>query len=123
MKFKQLILLFLFALPAFALSVEPRLEDEKMEERARNLFLEVRCLVCNGQVIENSDSEFSFQMRALIRQKILEGKSDDEIKDELSKKFGSDILTSSKTIIPYVIGIIVLLAAVVIFFINKGNQY
>lgn len=112
MKFKPLILLFFFAIPAFALSVEQRLEDEKMEERARNLFLEVRCLVCNGQVIENSDSEFSFQMRALIREKIREGKSDEEIKEELSAKFGSDILTSSnKTIIPYMIGIIVLLVA------------
>jgi cytochrome c-type biogenesis protein CcmH len=53
----------------------------------------VRCLVCGGQVIENSDSEFSFEMRKLIRAKIAEKKSDAEIKSELIAKFGSDILT------------------------------
>lgn len=57
------------------------------------LFLEVRCLVCNGQVIENSDSEFSFQMRKNIRQKITEGKTDEEIRSELVAEFGDDILT------------------------------
>ncbi len=57
------------------------------------LFLEVRCLVCNGQVIENSDSEFSYQMRKNIRQKIATGKTDDEIRAELTQEFGENILT------------------------------
>ena len=57
------------------------------------MFLEVRCLICNGQVIENSDTEFSFEMRKNIRQKILSGKSDEEIRAELVQEFGENILT------------------------------
>jgi len=77
----------------FALSPETKLVDEAQEQRAMNLFLQVRCLVCNGQVIENSDTEFSFEMRKLIREKIAKGESDEEIKTELVKEFGENILT------------------------------
>ena len=87
---------FLFSLNSFALSPEPHLENEAQEQRAMKLFLEVRCLVCHGQVIENSATEFAFEMRKLIRQKISDGKSDDEIRTELIKEFGSDILVYSE---------------------------
>jgi cytochrome c-type biogenesis protein CcmH len=84
--------LFLFS-NSHALSPETKLVDEAQEQRAMQLFLEVRCLVCNGQVIENSDTEFSFQMRKLIREKISKGESDEKIKSDLMKEFGEDILT------------------------------
>ncbi len=91
---KNLAVFFLlFSLSAHAFSPEERLTDEALEQRAMNLFLQVRCVVCGGQVIENSNSEFSFGMRKLIRQKIANQKSDVEIKAELVEKFGADILT------------------------------
>jgi len=93
---KIFLIIFLFlSTKTYALSPEVRLENENLETRAMALFLEVKCLTCNGQVIENSESEFAFQMRDLIRQKIREGKSDNEIKNELSAEFGENILTSS----------------------------
>ena len=85
----------LFSLSAFALSPEARLPDESQEQRAMQLFLEVRCLICGGQVIENSNTEFSYEMRKLIRQKISSGLTNEEIKTELVKEFGEDILTSA----------------------------
>ena len=85
----------LFSLSALALSPEPRLPDEAQEQRAMQLFLEVRCLICGGQVIENSNTEFSYEMRKLIRQKISSGLTNEEIKTELVKEFGEDILTSA----------------------------
>src|SRR3989338_3835817 len=87
-----------FCFSTYALSPEKRLDDEVQEQRAMNLFLQVRCLVCNGQVIENSDTEFAFQMRKIIREKIVTGKSDEEIKEELIRKFGKDILINSSLI-------------------------
>ena len=78
---------------SLALSPETHLAVEADEQRANKLFLQVRCLVCGGQVIENSDSEFSFEMRKFIRQKISQGKSNEQIKSELINKFGADILT------------------------------
>jgi cytochrome c-type biogenesis protein CcmH len=95
-KFGFLLAMFFllsFSFDSGALSPEIHLENEVDEQRANKLFLQVRCLVCGGQVIENSDSEFSFEMRKLIRAKIAEKKSDAEIKSELIAKFGSDILT------------------------------
>jgi cytochrome c-type biogenesis protein CcmH len=89
----QLLVFFLFSFSTFAFSPEVRLADEAQETRAMNLFLQVRCLVCGGQVIENSNTEFSFEMRKLIRQKISEGASNEKIKTDLVQKFGGDILT------------------------------
>jgi cytochrome c-type biogenesis protein CcmH len=89
-----------------------RLEDAAMEARARQLFLEVRCVVCGGQVIENSDSNFSFEMRQLIREKILAKKSDAEIKEELVKEYGSNILVSQS--ISGHFGILLLLLFVIV---------
>jgi cytochrome c-type biogenesis protein CcmH len=91
--FRLMALILIFSSSALALSPEEKLKDETLENRAMELFLEVRCLVCNGQVIENSDSEFSHQMRENIRQKILTGKSNDEIRTDLIEEFGEDILT------------------------------
>ncbi len=78
-----------------ALNPEERLKNEKQEERAMKLFLEVRCLVCDGQVIENSNTEFSYQMRKLIRKKISQGQSNEEIKNYLTNEFGENILTTA----------------------------
>lgn len=90
-----LILFSSLTFNSFALAPENRLADDVQEQRAMKLFLEVRCLVCSGQVIENSNTEFSFEMRKLIREKIESGKSDQEIKSDLVKEFGQDILTYS----------------------------
>ena len=88
------IIFILASLNAKAFSPEDKLQDPKLEKRAQTLFLEVRCLVCNGQVIENSSTAFSYDMRKLIRQKISNGQTNEEIKSELVEEFGDDILTS-----------------------------
>lgn len=89
-------ILFFFSFNCLALNPESHLPDDIQEERAMKLFLEVRCLVCNGQVVENSNTAFAFEMRKLIRQKISEGKSDASIKHDLIKEFGADILVYSE---------------------------
>lgn len=88
------IFLIILCFNSYAFAPEERLSDELQEQRARNLFLEVRCLVCEGQVIESSDTAFSFEMRKLIRNKISAGKNDKKIRKELIDEFGEDILIS-----------------------------
>lgn len=90
--YKTLFLLFLFTQNSLALSTENRLTDPALEARAMNLFLIVKCMVCNGQVIENSDTKFAHDLRQYIRQKITDGLSDEEIKSNLIEKFGDEIL-------------------------------
>ena len=90
-------IIFLFFLlitkQSFALTPETHL-PEPQEQRARELFLQIKCPVCAGQVIESSNTEISFELRKLVREKIVQGKSDEEIKTYLVAEYGEDILNS-----------------------------
>lgn len=90
-----IILLNLLSSTSHALSPEPRLKNPEQEKRARQLFLEIRCLVCSGQVIESSNNEFAASMREFVRNEIKSGKSNAEIKDNLISKYGPDIIISN----------------------------
>ncbi len=118
--FKIVISLILVSFAANALAPEKHLADEKQEQRAVKLFLEVRCLVCGGQVIENSNTEFSFAMRQLIRQKISENKSNKEIKTELIKEFGEDILIEPSLKGSFLLWSLPIIFAIAIVFILKS---
>lgn len=99
-----------------ALNPEARLSNPQDENRAMNLFLQVRCLVCNGQVIENSDSKFAFDVRSLIREQISQGKTDDDIKENLVATFGEDILNQPKNSSILLLALISLGLSGIIFF-------
>ena len=91
------ILLLSFVLllsPLNVFSIEPDeiLSDSKLENRARNLSKGIRCLVCQNQSIDDSDSELAKDLRKIIRIKIVEGKKDKEINDFLVEKYGNFIL-------------------------------
>ena len=78
------ILIFAYTLLCFPVWAE--------EPRAINIFKEVRCLVCQGQTIHESNAEMAEDLKILIREKISEGKSDKEIKGFLVEKYGDWIL-------------------------------
>lgn len=86
-----LLIYFTFTGISLALSPEAHLPDV-LEERARNIFLQVRCPICDGQVIESSDTEVASGLRSLVRQQISAGKSDKEIISYLTKTYGDDII-------------------------------
>ncbi len=122
-KFYSVIACVLICSNCFALSPEQRLQDQSLEERAMKMFLEVRCLTCEGQVIENSDSEFSYEMRQLIRKEISNGKNDQEIRKILINQFGPDILLESKYNRNLVLWILPFIFAILTgFFLWKKNK-
>ena len=87
--------LFIFFLITNALAFVPeKYLPEKQEARARELFLQIKCPICEGQVIESSETEISAQLRALIRQQISDGRSDEQINSYLVDNYGKDILNS-----------------------------
>src|SRR5262245_45414218 len=71
--------------------VQP-LADPALEERAKALQRELRCVVCQGQSIDESNAPLSADMRRLIREQIQEGKSDDEIKAFFVARYGTFVL-------------------------------
>ena len=129
MKKILLISFFLLLSPLNAFSIEPDeiLSDSKLENRARNLSKGIRCLVCQNQSIDDSDSELAKDLRKIIRIKIVEGKEDKEINDFLVEKYGNFILMKppfySETFLlwssPF---IIVFIGFIIIFFSLKKTR-
>lgn len=62
------------------------------EDRARNLFLELRCVVCQNQSIGDSDADVAKDLRIIVREQITEGKSNEQIKEFLVARYGEFIL-------------------------------
>lgn len=87
-----LLLGFAFSSPSSAISPEEQLTDPVLEERARGLSKQLRCLVCQNQSIDDSDAELAKDLRIEVRNLIVEGKSDDLILADLRLRYGDYIL-------------------------------
>ena len=85
--------------PAWAAGAQPEestfvppLADPILEARAKALQKELRCLVCQGQSIDESNAALATDLRRLIRQKIEGGESDNDIKNFLVARYGAFVL-------------------------------
>ncbi len=93
---KRLILpVLLMAAPALADSrmeaaplANVQLEDPAQERAAKALMEKIRCLVCQGQSIADSDAEMAGDMRSLIRERIQKGEKPDDIRKWLIQRYG-----------------------------------
>ena len=76
------------------MAVQPneRLADPLLEERARILSQNIRCLVCQNQSIDDSNATLAKDLRALVREKLTAGATNDEIFDFLVDRYGDFIL-------------------------------
>ena len=84
--------LALFAAAAHAAPAPEALADPLQEARARALQKELRCLVCQGESLDESDASLAVDLRHLIRERIKAGQSDKEIVDFLVSRYGDFIL-------------------------------
>lgn len=85
----------IFAAPALADSLLPparyanvQLPDPRQERQAKALMETIRCLVCQGQSIADSNAEMAGDMRSLIRERIQAGESPDSIRAWLVSRYG-----------------------------------
>ena len=65
------------------------LSDPSKEAEATELMTELRCLVCQGQSIHDSDAEMAGDMRHLVRTRIAAGESPDQVRAFLVDRYGS----------------------------------
>jgi len=89
------LLLLLLASPALADSrmgaaplANVQLTDARQEQQARALMETIRCLVCQGQSIADSDAEMAGDMRSLIRERIQKGERSEAIRTWLIQRYG-----------------------------------
>ena len=110
-------------------TVEPDeiLKNQKQELRARKISKNIRCLVCQNQSIDESNAPLAKDLRILIRNKIENGKKDEEIYKFLTDRYGDFILLDpplkSSTIALWFLPIIFFAAGIyIIFFHNKKSN-
>jgi cytochrome c-type biogenesis protein CcmH len=94
-RWRAALLLACLSAPALADSSQPaaayadtQLRDPAKEAEARGLMATLRCLVCQGQSIADSDAEMAGDMRALVRRRIAAGESADTVRASLIASYG-----------------------------------
>ena len=121
-----IFLLFFFSnqLSAFANSLNNEID---VNNRIREISQNVRCLVCQNQSIDESNSELAKDLKILIKEKLILGDSDEEIYGFLKERYGDYILLKPplnlNTVILWFLPFIVLiLGSIMIFKIIKSNK-
>ena len=121
-----IFLLFFFSnqLSAFAKSLNNEID---VNNRIREISQNVRCLVCQNQSIDESNSELAKDLKILIKEKLILGDSDEEIYGFLKERYGDFILLKPplnlNTVILWFLPFIVLMfGSILIFKIIKSNK-
>ena len=109
-------------------SVEPDefLQNPKKELRARNISKNVRCLVCQNQSIDESSAPLAKDLRILIRKKIKQGNSDEEIYSFLTERYGDFILLNPpfkiSTLLLWVLPFVFLAIGIFVIFLHNNKS-
>ena len=82
----------LFPLAAGAVQPDEVLSDPVLEQRARSISGNLRCLVCQNQSIDDSDAELARDLRLLVRERLQEGDTDTEVYDFVVARYGEFVL-------------------------------
>lgn len=68
------------------------LDDPALEERARDISANLRCLVCQNQSIDDFDAELARDLRVIVRERLVAGDSNTEIFDFVVDRYGEFVL-------------------------------
>lgn len=86
------MILLLVASPLWAVQPDEILPDPAMEARARDISAGLRCLVCRNESIDESNAELARDLRLLVRERLLEGDSNDEVVAYIVDRYGEYVL-------------------------------
>ncbi len=91
---RRVLLILALLLPVTAGAIEPSemLKDPALEARARAISQEIRCLVCQNQTIDDSNADLAHDLRVILRERLLAGDTDQQVKDYLTARYGDFIL-------------------------------
>ena len=83
---------FLGLAGAFAVEPEEQLEDPVLEERARDISQNLRCVVCQNQSIDDSSAPLARDLRLIIRERLVAGDSNEEVITFVVERYGDFVL-------------------------------
>jgi len=121
-----LALVFVMLTPALAVSPDEVLDDPQLEQRARDISGGLRCLVCQNQSIDDSDADLARDLRILVRERLVEGDSNDEVEQYLVDRYGEFVLLnprlSANTIVLWVAAPLLLAIGLIGIFVARRRQ-
>ena len=79
-------------LPAFAVNPDEVLRDPALEARARTISSELRCMVCQNQSIDDSNADLARDLRLLVRKRLSDGDTDQQVLDYIVSRYGEFVL-------------------------------
>tara|TARA_R110002020_G_scaffold36451_12_gene109633 strand:+ start:437 stop:898 length:462 start_codon:yes stop_codon:yes gene_type:complete len=91
-----LVMALLLGGAALAVSPDEVLSDPVLEQRARDLSAELRCLVCQNQSIDDSDADLARDLRLLVRERLVAGDSDAAVLQYLVDRYGEFVLLNPR---------------------------
>ena len=91
-----LTLCMLLASGARAVQPDEVLQDPALEARARAISEGLRCLVCQNQSIDDSDAPLAKDLRLLVRERLKQGDSDQQVVDFIVARYGEFVLLKPK---------------------------
>jgi len=123
-----LALLMVVSLAAPALAVRPDeiLDDPVLETRARAISAGLRCLVCQNQSIDDSEADLARDLRLIVRERLVAGDTDDEVRAYLVARYGEYVLLNPvmgpHTILLWIAGPAVLIGGVVVVLVGAARR-
>ncbi|MEN8722522.1 MAG: cytochrome c-type biogenesis protein [Alphaproteobacteria bacterium] len=87
----------LLLLPTLALAVavdENPLADPALEQQVQDISKTLRCLVCQNQSIEDSNSDLAKDLRNVVRERVAAGDNDDQVRAYMVDRYGEWVLMS-----------------------------
>ena len=118
-----LFFIFLSCFPLMSFGVEPSevLDDPILEERARDISKDLRCLVCQNESIDDSEAILAKDLRVLVRERLLAGDSNDQVLQFIVDRYGEFALLRPKSngsnLILWFSGPVMFLIALIISFV------
>ena len=127
--FILILLISILSIPVSAVEPGEILSDPALEARARNLSKEIRCLVCQNQSIDDSDAGLAKDLRLIVRERLVAGDSDSDIKTFLVDRYGDFVLlkppVKAETLFlwygPFAIGVLGAAGVAVFLLRRRGN--
>ena len=125
---KSLVLIVFLLMGSVAYAVEPdeSLQDEMLEQRARDISKGLRCPVCQNESIAESSADLSSDLRVLVRDRLLEGDSDQEVVEFIVARYGEFVrlepsLTGSNLVLWATAPVLLLIGLAIGLFFIKGQ--
>lgn len=121
-----LVALLVLAQPVLAVQPDEMLSDPALEARARAISTLIRCPVCQGETIDDSNASVAKDLRLVVRERLKAGDSDDQVIDYLVARYGEFILfrprTSGSNLILWIAGPAMLVAGLGIVALTQRRR-